>query len=103
MRGAHAVPVVPKIGRTSMKELRNFVAGQWSDSASGQRAELINPSTGEAFATAPVSGEADVDAAFRSASEAFETWRDATPSERSLALITVADANQARGDQLLAA
>ena len=45
-----------------MKELRNFVGGQWADAASDTRAELINPSTGEAFATAPVSSQADVDA-----------------------------------------
>jgi len=86
-----------------MKELRNFVGGEWTEPADGRRAELINPSTGEAFATAPVSGEADVDAAFRSASEAFETWRDATPSERSLALLRIADALEARADEFVAA
>ena len=50
-----------------MKELRNFVGGKWTDAASDTRAELINPSTGEAFATAPVSSQADVDAAFKAA------------------------------------
>jgi betaine-aldehyde dehydrogenase len=86
-----------------MKELRNFIGGQWTDSASGVRAELINPSTGEAFATAPVSGQADVDAAFGAATEAFETWRDATPSERSLALLRIADALDERADEFVTA
>jgi betaine-aldehyde dehydrogenase len=86
-----------------MKELRNFVGGNWTDAASDTRAELINPSTGEAFATAPVSSEADVDAAFKAASEAFPTWRDATPAERSLALLRIADAIEANGDKLVAA
>ena len=36
-----------------MKELRNFVGGQWTEPTDGRRSELINPSTGEAFATAP--------------------------------------------------
>src|SRR5260370_11415949 len=90
-------------GDQSMKELRNFIGGQWADPASGVCEELINPSTGETFATAPVSGQADVDAAFGAAAEAFETWRDATPSERSLALLRIADALDATADEFVAA
>jgi betaine-aldehyde dehydrogenase len=86
-----------------MKELRNFIGGQWTDPASDVRAEIINPSTGEAFATAPVSSQQDVDAAFTAAAGAFETWRDATPSERSLALLRIADALEARGEEFVAA
>jgi betaine-aldehyde dehydrogenase len=86
-----------------MKELRNFVGGKWTEAATDTRAELINPSTGEAFATAPVSSQADVDAAFKAASEAFPTWRDATPAERSLALLRIADAIEAKGAELVAA
>src|SRR5579859_7994484 len=67
-----------------------------------RRSDLINPSTGEVFATAPVSGAADVDAAFSAASAAFEGWRDATPSERSLALLRIADAIEARADEFVA-
>ncbi len=86
-----------------MKDLRNFVGGAWADSVESRREELINPATGEAFATAPVSGQADVDAACRAAAEAFEAWRDATPSERSLALLRIADAIEARADEFVAA
>jgi betaine-aldehyde dehydrogenase len=64
-----------------MKELRNFVGGKWTDAASGRQAELINPSTGEAFATAPVSEPDDADAAFRSAADGVEGCRGATPSK----------------------
>ncbi len=86
-----------------MKELRNFVGGQWAEPASNTRADLINPATGEAFATAPVSGQADVDAAFSAASKAFDGWRDATPAERSLALLRIADAIEAKAADLVAA
>src|SRR5260370_24015218 len=86
-----------------MKELRNFIGGQGTDPAGDTRAELINPSTGEAFATAPVSGQADVDAAFNAAATAFESWRDATPAERSLALLRIADSIEAKADELVAA
>jgi betaine-aldehyde dehydrogenase len=86
-----------------MKELRNFIGGQWTDPASDVRADIINPSTGEAFASAPVSSPADVDAAFRAASGAFEGWRDATPAERSLALLRIADSLEAKADEFVAA
>jgi betaine-aldehyde dehydrogenase len=86
-----------------MKELRNFIGGRWAEPASDTRTDLINPATGEAFATAPVSGQAEVDAAFSAASTAFDGWRDATPAERSLALLRIADAIEARAADLVAA
>jgi betaine-aldehyde dehydrogenase len=87
----------------SVDDLRNFIGGQWTDISYDKKADLIDPSTGEVFATAPVSGADEVDAAFRSASDAFDGWRDATPAERSLALLRIADAIEARADQFVAA
>ena len=86
-----------------MDDLRNFIGGQYTDISFDRRAELIDPSTGEVFATAPVSSETEVDAAFSSAAEAFEGWRDATPAERSLALLRIADSIEAKAEQLVAA
>jgi betaine-aldehyde dehydrogenase len=85
------------------QELQNFIGGQWTDTSFDKRAELVDPSTGEVFATAPVSGETEVDAAVQSAAAAFEKWRDTTPSERSLALIRIADALEARADEFVKA
>jgi betaine-aldehyde dehydrogenase len=84
-------------------ELQNFIGGQWTDLQFDKRAELINPSTGEVFATAPISGDAEVDGAVKSAADAFEGWRDATPSERSLALLRIADSLEARAHDFVAA
>jgi betaine-aldehyde dehydrogenase len=86
-----------------VQELQNFIGGQWTDTSYDKRYELIDPSTGEVFATAPVSGETEVDAAAQSAAAAFEKWRDTTPSERSLALIRIADAIEARADEFVKA
>jgi betaine-aldehyde dehydrogenase len=83
--------------------LRNFIDGGYVDTADGRTASLIDPSTGEVFADAPLSGEADVDTAMRAAAHAFEGWRDTTPSERSLALLRIADAVERRADALVAA
>jgi betaine-aldehyde dehydrogenase len=86
-----------------VEELRNFIGGQWTDTSFDNRMELINPSTGEVFANAPVSREVEVDAAVSSAAAAFEDWRDATPSERSLALLRIADKLEERADEFVAA
>ena len=84
-------------------ELQNFVGGQWTDTAFDKRAEIIDPSTGDVFATAPVSGDAEVDAAFASAADAFPGWRDSTPAERSLALLKIADALETRAEEFVKA
>jgi betaine-aldehyde dehydrogenase len=85
------------------RALNNFINAQATPARSGQTADVVNPSTGEAYATAPVSAAADVEAAVSAAAAAFDGWRDATPSERSLALIRIADAIEARADELVAA
>jgi len=86
-----------------MQLLRNFVNGQFTDAASGAASDVVDPSSGEAYARAPVSDAADVDAALRAAAAAFEGWRDATPADRSLALLRFAAAIEARTEDLVAA
>jgi betaine-aldehyde dehydrogenase len=83
--------------------LSNFVNGASAPAADGRTADLVNPSTGEPFASAPISSAADVDAAVQAAATAFPEWRDATPSERSRALLKIADAIEAHADELVAA
>ncbi|HEX4984395.1 MAG TPA: gamma-aminobutyraldehyde dehydrogenase [Ilumatobacteraceae bacterium] len=85
-----------------MRAFQNFVNGKHTDAADGRTTAVINPSTGEQYATAPLSGAADIDAAMEAASAAFEEWGDTTPSERSLALIRIADAVDARAEELIA-
>ena len=92
-----------KVGAVGSVVLRNFVNGEYVAAASGQTSEVVDPSTGEPYAQAPVSGPADVEAALRAAAGAFDGWRDSTPGERSLALLRMADAVQARADEIAAA
>jgi betaine-aldehyde dehydrogenase len=84
-----------------MHKLQNFVGGEYRDAADGRTSTLVNPSTGEVFAEAPVSGPADVDVACQAAVRGFEQWRDATPAERSRALQKIADAMEERGEELV--
>jgi betaine-aldehyde dehydrogenase len=87
---------------TEKKVLRNFVGGELVDTADGHRMDLVDPSTGEVFGSAPVSGAEDVDRAYAAASEAFEVWRDVTPAERQRALLRFADAVEEHADELVA-
>jgi betaine-aldehyde dehydrogenase len=85
-----------------MKAFKNFVNGEHVDAASGETMAVVNPVTGEQYATAPRSGPADIDAAMGAASRAFEGWRNTTPSERSLAMFRIADAIEARAGEIVA-
>ncbi|GAB3606876.1 gamma-aminobutyraldehyde dehydrogenase [Conyzicola nivalis] len=83
----------------SATELRNFINGEYVAARSETSFDVIDPSTEEAYASSPVSGAADVDAAFSAASDAFETWGETTPAERQLALFRIADAMEARAEE----
>ncbi|MDT4972444.1 MAG: betaine-aldehyde dehydrogenase, partial [Pseudonocardiales bacterium] len=83
------------------RTVKNFIGGELVDAVDGRRADLINPATGEVFGSAPVSSAEDVDAAYRAAATAFETWRDTTPSERQRALLKFADAMESRAEEII--
>jgi betaine-aldehyde dehydrogenase len=84
-----------------VREIRNLIGGELRPAASGETMELVDPATGKVFASAPRSGPEDVDAACAAAADAFPGWRDATPADRSLALLRIADALERRGEELI--
>jgi betaine-aldehyde dehydrogenase len=86
----------------ALPELQNFVAGRHTGAADGRTSEVIDPTTGEAYVRAPVSGAGDVAAAVSAASEAFESWGRSTPAERQRALLHIADAIDARAAEFVA-
>ena len=84
-----------------MKTLQNFVNGKKVSATSDKVQDLINPATGEVFAKVPVSNSADVDKAMKSAASAFEMWKESTPGERQKAINKIADAIEARSEELI--
>jgi len=80
----------------------NVIDAELVGSIDGQTYDVLDPSTGEVYGTAPMSGQADVDRAMAAAARAFETWRDTTPSERQRALLRLADAIEARAEEIVA-
>jgi betaine-aldehyde dehydrogenase len=83
------------------RQLRNFVDGEHRDPSGETTMDIVDPTTGAVVARAGVSAEKDVDEAYAAASRAFETWRDSTPSDRQRALLQIADAVEARGQELV--
>ena len=84
-----------------MKTLQNFVNGKKVSATSDKVQDLINPATGQVFAKAPVSNAADVDKAMTAAASAFEVWKESTPGERQKAINKIADAIEARSEELI--
>lgn len=82
--------------------LKNFINGNYVDSSEKMTLDLVDPFTGEVYGTSPLSGSADLDAAYAAATAAFRTWRRTTPAERQLALLRIADAVEARAEELVA-
>jgi betaine-aldehyde dehydrogenase len=82
--------------------IRNFIDGVSVDAVDGGTTDLVDPTTGEVFASAALSTQADVDAAYAAAARAFETWGNTTPSERQSALLKIADAIESHADELIA-
>jgi 1-pyrroline dehydrogenase len=79
---------------------QQFIGGEFVDSASGRTLDVLNPARDELIARVPASDREDVDRAAEAAATAFESWRNTTPQERSLLLLRIADALEARADEL---
>ncbi|MGH2359599.1 MAG: gamma-aminobutyraldehyde dehydrogenase, partial [bacterium] len=70
---------------------RMFIGGEWVDSVTGEREEILNPATAEVIAEVPRSSKEDVDRAVAAAKTAFVAWSDSTPAERMGMLLRLAD------------
>lgn len=86
----------------SIRTLKNFVNGEYVESRSDETLDIINPANGQVYATAANSNAADVQSAFKAADAAFDDWSLHTPGERQLALLKIADAFEARAEEIAA-
>ena len=87
---------------TTPARFQNVVDGRLVDAADAATYDVIDPATGKVYAQAPLSTQADVDTAYAAADAAFEGWADTTPRERARALLRIADAIDARAEDLCA-
>src|SRR4026207_1174618 len=76
-----------------MKE-KMYINGQWVESNSGKRFDVINPANQEVIATVPDADATDIDRAVQAAREAFDSgvwWPATTAQDRGRALLRLAE------------
>src|ERR687891_837656 len=84
-----------------VKSYKMLIGGEWVDASDGNTRKIESPATGDVFAEVPEATAEDVDKAVRAAKTAYDdTWSDATPGERSRALLKMADLVEEHGDEL---
>ena len=81
---------------------RLYIGGEWQDAASGKTFDTFDPSTGEVLAKVAEADAADVDRAVKAAREAFDRgkWATMDARKRGKVLFAIADALEARADEL---
>jgi betaine-aldehyde dehydrogenase len=84
---------------TATDTLQNFIGGELV-AGGGETMAVLNPATGAELWRAPISSAEDVDRAVRAARSAFAGWSQATPAERSQALLALADAIERNAEEI---
>ena len=79
---------------------KNYIGGEWVDSAGGETMEVLNPATGETIAEVPASNPEDADRAVLAAKAALSEWLETTPGERAEILLKLADVIEQNKDEL---
>jgi malonate-semialdehyde dehydrogenase (acetylating)/methylmalonate-semialdehyde dehydrogenase len=62
--------------------VRNFIAGEWSESRAAEFLHVVNPATAEVLGNVPLSPASEVDRAAEAAAAAFPEWRRTPATER---------------------
>ncbi|EHL03225.1 putative succinate-semialdehyde dehydrogenase [Glarea lozoyensis 74030] len=66
---------------------KSYVNGNWVESKSGKRFDVIDPGSGKVWASAPDNNADDVDVAVKAAYVAFESYKKTTPKSRAQLLL----------------
>ncbi|MEU3528713.1 aldehyde dehydrogenase [Streptomyces sp. NPDC038707] len=80
----------------------HFIGGRWQKARSAHRLPVVDPATEETFASIADGDAADVHAAVSAATDAAGEWANTAPSVRAESLRRLADAFEARIDEISA-
>ena len=86
----------------AVSQHKNFVGGDWVESAGGDTMEVLNPATGEVIAEVASSTAEDADRAVEAAKNALPEWLETTPGERADMLFKLADLIEENAEELAA-
>jgi aldehyde dehydrogenase (NAD+) len=83
---------VATIVEPQVSTYQQYIDGEWTDAASGETYDIIDPSTEEVFARAAAGAEADADRAVAAARRAFDKgeWRSKTQQQRTQIMYDIA-------------
>src|SRR6266702_1272237 len=84
----------------AFRKARMLIGGKWVDSASGEVLEVEDPAHRRPIAEVPRGGAEDVARAVQAAADAFPVWSRTIPRERGRLLARIADALEARVEEL---
>ncbi len=84
----------------SVTQHKQFIGGEWVESAGGETMEVLNPSTGEAIAEVPRGTAEDVESAVAAANKAWAEWQGKTPKDRMELLLALADVIDENAEEL---
>ena len=83
-----------------LRHAQMLIAGAWVGSASGETLDVENPGKRQKIAEIPRGSANDVDRAVQAATQAFPGWSKTPPRDRGRLLLRIADALEARGEEL---
>ncbi len=86
--------------QAAVEQMQMLIDGAWTGSASGETLPVHNPANRSLIAAIPRGNAADVDRAAQAASRAFPAWSKVVPRERGRMLLRIADALEARSEEL---
>lgn len=78
---------------------KQFIDGQFV-AGEGAVENILDPATGEVLAKVPEASQAQIQAAVKAAEKAFPGWARTPPKDRATALLKLADAIEAKGQEL---
>ncbi|MGS0651902.1 aldehyde dehydrogenase family protein, partial [Staphylococcus arlettae] len=82
---------------------KQYINGEWIDSASGENIEVINPATEEVMGTIAKGNKADVDKAVQAAENVYVQFRNSSIEERRNLLDKIVTEYENRKEDLVAA
>ena len=80
---------------------REFIGGEWVESAGGATFDDLDPFTGDVVARVPAGTREDARRAVEAAAAAFPTWSSTTPAVRQGLFLRAADILESRGDEVV--
>ena len=87
--------------KSDVREVKQFIAGGWTDASGGGTFEDRDPFTGETVALVPAGSREDAALAVKAAAEAFPEWSQSLPAQRQALFLKAADILESRRDEIV--